>query len=123
MLSLHVGLLKPVLTFIALLCGASVGREGPTVQIGAAIANFVGRHNSTRVRRSLILAGDAAGVAAAFNTPIAGIVFAIATLASNRAEKTSGTLSLPVILAALAAIDVPGARFHFVICYTPTDHF
>src|SRR3546814_6864242 len=54
MLSLHVGLLKPVLTVIALLCGASVGREGPTVQIGAAVANFVGRHNSTRVRRSLI---------------------------------------------------------------------
>src|SRR3546814_14197764 len=87
MLSLHVGLLKPVLTVIALLCGASVGREGPTVQIGAAVANFVGRHNSTRVRRSLILAGGAAGVAAAFNTPIAGIVFAIAELARSEERR------------------------------------
>lgn len=123
MLSLHIGLLKPVLTVIALLCGASVGREGPTVQIGAAIANFVGRHNSAKVQRGLILAGGAAGVAAAFNTPIAGIVFAIEELASSLEEKASGTLLLLVIIAALAAIAVLGDRVYLGIVDTNLEHF
>lgn len=123
MLALHVGLLKPVLTCIALLCGASVGREGPTVQIGAAIANFVGRHNSAKVQRGLILAGGAAGVAAAFNTPIAGIVFAIEELASSLEEKASGTVLLLVIIAALAAIAVLGDRVYLGIVDTNLDHF
>ncbi|NGY06434.1 chloride channel protein [Solimonas terrae] len=123
MLALHIGLLKPVLTCIALLCGASVGREGPTVQIGAAIANFVGRHNSARLQRGLILAGGAAGVAAAFNTPIAGIVFAIEELSSSLEEKASGTLLLLVIIAALAAIAVLGDRVYLGVIDTNLDHF
>jgi H+/Cl- antiporter ClcA len=72
---------KIVMTAAALVVGASVGREGPTVQVGAsvmyAVAGFagIGRHNG------LVLAGSAAGIAAAFNAPIAGIVFAIEELA------------------------------------------
>ncbi len=60
---------KIVMTLLALVVGASVGREGPTVQIGAsvmfAVAGFagIGRHNG------LVLAGSAAGIAAAFNAP------------------------------------------------------
>lgn len=72
---------KVIMTAIALVCGASVGREGPTVQVGAsvmfAVAGFagIGRQNG------LVLAGSAAGIAAAFNAPIAGVVFAIEELA------------------------------------------
>ncbi len=72
---------KIVMTLLALVVGASVGREGPTVQIGAsvmfAVAGFagIGRHNG------LVLAGSAAGIAAAFNAPIAGILFAIEEVA------------------------------------------
>jgi H+/Cl- antiporter ClcA len=123
MLAIHVGLLKPLLTIIALLCGASVGREGPTVQIGAAIANFVGRKRSPRVQRSLILAGGAAGIAAAFNTPIAGIVFAIEELSSSLEEKSSGTLLLLVIIAAVVAIAVLGDRVYLGVIDTNLDRF
>lgn len=123
MLALHIGLLKPVLTIVALLCGASVGREGPTVQIGAAIASFVGRHRSARLQRSLILAGGAAGIAAAFNTPLAGIVFAIEELSSSLEEKASGTLLLLVIIAAVTAIAVLGDRVYLGIVDTNLEHF
>ncbi|NKF21077.1 chloride channel protein [Solimonas marina] len=123
MLALHVGLLKPLLTIVGLMCGASVGREGPTVQIGAAIANFVGRRHSARVQRALILSGGAAGIAAAFNTPIAGILFAIEELSSSLEEKSSGTLLLLVIIAAAAAIAVLGDRVYLGIVDTNLEHF
>jgi H+/Cl- antiporter ClcA len=122
MLAWRYALLKPVLTLLALLCGASVGREGPTVQVGAAIANFVGRRHSARVQHSLILAGGAAGVAAAFNTPIAGIVFAFEELASSLEEKASGALLLLVIIAALVAIAVLGDRVYLGVVDTNIEH-
>ena len=81
LLGLPVMIAKIVLTALALVIGASVGREGPTVQVGAsvmfAIASVagMGRHNE------LVLAGSGAGIAAAFNAPLAGIVFAIEELA------------------------------------------
>jgi H+/Cl- antiporter ClcA len=78
---------KVIMTSLALVVGGSVGREGPTVQIGAsvmhAVAGFagIGRHNG------LVLAGSAAGIAAAFNAPIAGILFAIEELAKSYAGR------------------------------------
>lgn len=63
-------------------CGASIGREGPTVQVVAGILRSLTRGlKGGPGRRALILAGGAAGVAAAFNTPIAGVVFAVEELA------------------------------------------
>ena len=71
---------RVLLACAALFCGGSIGREGPTVHVGAVIVNSVGRLMPGRrfpsQRRALVLAGGAAGVAAAFNTPLAGIVFA-----------------------------------------------
>lgn len=63
------------LTLGALLVGGSVGREGPTVHIGAAVLYSFGRRLGLHGRRTiagLVLAGGAAGIAAAFNTPLAG---------------------------------------------------
>lgn len=113
LLALHTAALKLALTVIGMACGASVGREGPTVQIGAAIANVVGaRTGNAGVQRSLILAGGAAGVAAAFNTPVAGIVFAFEELASSFEEKASGTLLVLVIIAAVVAMSLLGHRVY-----------
>lgn len=77
LLALHTAAGKIALTLLGLLAGASIGREGPTVQIGAAILLFAGRVLGSATQRGIVLAGGAAGVAAAFNTPLAGIVFAI----------------------------------------------
>ena len=75
----------------ALLCGASIGREGPTVHVGAAVSRFFARwmpHGAQSAqRRAMVLAGGAAGVAAAFNTPLAGIVFAIEELSRSFEEQ------------------------------------
>ena len=71
---------KILLTLLGLATGASIGREGPTVQIGAAIMyqmSTVSSFPHEIMKRRLILAGGAAGFAAAFNTPLAGVVFAI----------------------------------------------
>jgi H+/Cl- antiporter ClcA len=74
LLSLRLTFGKILLTLFGLACGASIGREGPTVQVGAAIMLQAGRLGRMVGERGLILAGAAAGVAAAFNTPLAGIV-------------------------------------------------
>lgn len=86
---------------IALATGQSGGREGPGVHLGAAINSVVGQrlalpNNSLRV---LIACGSAGGIAAAFNTPLAGVIFAMEVIVS---EYTVAGF-MPVMLAAIAA--------------------
>jgi H+/Cl- antiporter ClcA len=84
---------------------------------GAAIVNSVSRwmpHGGREPqRRALVLAGGAAGVAAAFNTPLAGIVFAIEELARSFEERASGTTLTAVILAGVVAIALIGDFTYF----------
>ncbi len=115
-LSLRVAAGKILLTSLALCGGASVGREGPTVQIGAAIMHSLGRWLRLPVQnidRALILAGGAAGIAAAFNTPLAGIVFAIEELSRSFEERTSGTVLTAVIVAGIISMAVLGNYTYF----------
>ena len=72
---------KIVMTALALVIGASVGREGPTVQVGASVMFAVATAAGLGRQNGFVLAGSAAGIAAAFNAPIAGILFAIEELA------------------------------------------
>jgi chloride channel protein, CIC family len=101
----------------ALFSGASIGREGPTVHVGAAIARLFSRwmpHSTLPAQqRALTLAGGAAGVAAAFNTPLAGIVFAIEELSRSFEERASGVALTAVILAGVLAIAVTGDYTYF----------
>lgn len=101
----------------SLLCGGSIGREGPTVHVGAVIAHSVARwmpHGTAGAqRRALILAGGAAGVAAAFNTPLAGVVFAIEELSRSFEERASGATLTAVILAGVIAIALVGDYTYF----------
>jgi H+/Cl- antiporter ClcA len=85
MLSLRIACGKLGLGALALLGGFSAGREGPSVQIAASIMQYAHRllPNARTIRAAdMALAGGAAGIAAAFNTPLAGITFAIEELVS-----------------------------------------
>ncbi len=103
---------KILMTLLGLLVGASTGREGPTVQIGASIMFAIGRLSPNR-QRGLILAGAAAGVAAAFNTPLAEIVFAIEELSRSFETRTSGLIISAVILAGLTSLALLGNYTYF----------
>lgn len=112
LVSLRVAAGKIVLTLLGLLCGASVGREGPTVQIGASIMFALGRL-SPRRQPGLILAGAAAGVAAAFNTPLAGIVFGIEEMSRAFETRTSSLIIATVIAAGLTSLALMGNYTYF----------
>lgn len=104
---------KVVMTLIGLFSGASIGREGPTVQVGAALMLEVARWGGVLQARALILAGSAAGIAAAFNTPLAGVVFAIEEMGRSYQARTNGLVLSAVILAGLAAIGLAGEYTYF----------
>jgi H+/Cl- antiporter ClcA len=113
LLSMRIAFGKIALTVLGLAVGASIGREGPTVQIGASILVWLSYRTGMGRQKGLILAGGAAGVAAAFNTPLAGVVFAIEEM-SRSFERTIGSLVLiAVILAGIAAISVMGTGSYF----------
>jgi H+/Cl- antiporter ClcA len=112
LVSLRIGAGKIILTLLGLLCGASVGREGPTVQIGASIMFALGRF-SPRRQPGLILAGAAAGVAAAFNTPLAGIVFGIEEMSRAFETRTSSLIIAAVIAAGLTSLALLGNYTYF----------
>ncbi|MDJ0533400.1 MAG: ClC family H(+)/Cl(-) exchange transporter, partial [Xenococcaceae cyanobacterium MO_207.B15] len=82
MLNLRVVVVKTLGTILTLGAGLALGRRGPTVHIGAALAAQLSRWipNSPTNRRQMIAAGAAAGLAAGFNTPIAGVLFVIEEL-------------------------------------------
>ncbi len=101
------------MTLFGLACGASIGREGPTVQVGAAIMLFTARAGGIGLEKGLILAGSAAGVAAAFNTPLAGVVFAIEEMSRAFEQRTNGLVLIAVILAGLASLGVLGNYTYF----------
>jgi H+/Cl- antiporter ClcA len=108
---------RVLLAGVALFCGGSIGREGPTVHVGAVIVHGVCRWmpkgRMPPQRHAMVLAGGAAGVAAAFNTPLAGIVFAIEELSKSFEERASGTTLTTVILAGVVAIALVGDYTYF----------
>lgn len=112
LVSLKIGVGKTLLVFLGLLCGASTGREGPTVQVGAAIISAFGRHAPFR-QRGFLLAGGAAGVAAAFNTPLAGIVFGIEEMSRAFDVKTTTLILGGVIAAGLTSLALVGDYTYF----------
>jgi len=99
-----------------LLAGFSAGREGPSVQISASIMHAF-RHflpyGFSVNPKHLILAGGAAGISAAFNTPLAGIVFAIEELGRRFEQKTNGVIITAIVLSGLVAISLQGNYTYF----------
>jgi len=115
-LSLRVAIGKLGLTLAALLGGASVGREGPTVHVAAGLLYSLGRRfgfAEPAAAGRFILAGAAAGLAAAFNTPLAGVVFAIEEMSGSFEHRVSGTLLTAVFIAGLVSLGILGNYAYF----------
>ncbi|MGH8318276.1 MAG: chloride channel protein [Steroidobacteraceae bacterium] len=107
---------KIVVSLLGLFGGLTIGREGPTVHIGAAIMAEVRRfypHRSARLERQLLLAGAAAGLSAAFNTPLAGVIFAIEELARDFESRTNGTMITAVVFSGLTSLALAGNYLYF----------
>jgi chloride channel protein, CIC family len=100
-ISVPAALGKAGASFVAVSMGGSLGREGPLLHFGAAIASAVGRRVRVDPRRvrTLIAAGTAAGFAAAYNTPIAAVLFVVEIVA----ETTALDLALPALTAVTVA--------------------
>jgi H+/Cl- antiporter ClcA len=116
LLSLPVVLCKMLLTLTGLAAGASIGREGPTVHIGAGIMHALGRrfgYTDPATLARFILAGGGAGIAAAFNTPLAGVVFAIEELAGTFEHRFSGIVLTAVIFAGVVSLGALGNYAYF----------
>ncbi|MBB4007127.1 chloride channel protein [Allorhizobium taibaishanense] len=113
LLSMRIAVGKILLTVIGLFCGGSIGREGPTVQVGASIMLFCARLGGMARADGLILAGSAAGIAAAFNTPLAGIVFAIEEMSKTYHSRVNSLVLIAVIVSGLAALGMVGSYTYF----------
>jgi H+/Cl- antiporter ClcA len=115
-LALPVGAAKMGMTLIALLVGGSVGREGPTVHIGAALMYTFGRRLGLHGRSTitgLIIAGGAAGIAAAFNTPLGGVVFALEELSHRFEQNLNGLVLTAVLIGGVVTLGLVGPYSYF----------
>lgn len=112
---------KILVSFLAVLGGLTIGREGPTIHVGAALmfnlrAFYPKRFRAIRggvLERRLALAGAAAGLSAAFNAPLAGVVFAIEELTRSFEERTSGVLITAIIFAGVVSLGIQGNYTYF----------
>ncbi len=111
--SLRTAGFKFVLTVLALLAGGSVGREGPTVQISAAIMETAHRLFRVPLTAAVTIAGGAAGVSAAFNTPLAGVAFAIEELASAYEQRLALLVMAAVMISGLVSLGIAGDYLYF----------
>ncbi|MBD2186744.1 chloride channel protein [Pseudanabaena mucicola] len=112
-LNLRVAVVKIASTILALGSGLALGRQGPTVQIGAAIAGQVSQWipTSPEYQRQLIAAGAAAGLAAGFNAPIAGVLFVIEELLHDVSSLTLGTAILASFIGGVVSMMLSGQSF------------
>ena len=102
--------LKILATAATVGTGGSAGREGPIVQIGAAVGSVISRRfnlGEDQVR-SLVAAGAGAGIGAAFNAPIAGMLFALEVILSSFAARHMSAIVIASITAAVTTRTIVG---------------
>ncbi|MGN7612511.1 chloride channel protein [Magnetococcales bacterium HHB-1] len=102
------GLGKMLACSLSIGSGGSVGREGPVVHLGATLASWFGTrlHMSKRHMRTMVGCGGAAGIAASFNAPIAGVMFALEVILGDYGLATFS----PIVLSSVVATVI--ARLH-----------
>jgi H+/Cl- antiporter ClcA len=112
--TLRTAIWKVVISALVLVCGGSIGREGPTVQVVAGILRSLTRGlRGGPGRRAIIIAGGAAGVAAAFNTPIAGVVFGVEELAKSFEARTNTVVIMVVVVSGFTSWALQGDYAYF----------
>ncbi|WP_084493506.1 chloride channel protein [Brackiella oedipodis] len=113
-------LLKIPLTFLGMFVGASTGREGPSVQVGAAVmlawGRFCRKHGwfvRTWHGHYLLAAGAAGGLAAAFNAPLAGVIFAIEELGRGLKLRWQRQIFICILIAGFVRVALEGNNPYF----------
>jgi CIC family chloride channel protein len=108
---------KIVASALCIGTGGSAGREGPIVQVGSALGSSIGqvlRLSDDRIR-NLVGCGAAAGIAATFNAPIAGVVFAIEVLMGNLQVRSFGNVVIAAVSSSIVSRFFLGARPAFSV--------
>jgi H+/Cl- antiporter ClcA len=112
LLSIRVILIKILSSLVLAIGGGAIGREGPTIQIAASVFRKVNQVLPAWwpkvAKRNMIITGAAAGLAAAFNTPLGGIVFAIEELTKTHFSYFKTAIFSSVIIAGLTAQGILG---------------
>lgn len=125
LLSLRIVIIKIASSILMAFGGAAVGREGPTIQISAAIFRRINTLLPAwwpkAQNRNMILTGAAAGLAAAFNTPLGGIVFAVEELSKQHFSQFRTALFTAVIIAGLTAQGIAGSYLY--LGYPKIDNY
>lgn len=127
LLSIRIVVVKIISSVLMVLGGGAVGREGPTIQIASSIFKSVNRwlpKNWPKVSEvTMIIAGAAAGLAAAFNTPLGGIVFSIEELSKSHISRYRTQLFTAIIIAGLTAQYFLGSYLYIGYPEAGSDHF
>lgn len=116
MLSGRILIGKTVLLCIGLFSGMTIGREGPSVHVGACfmyLITKITRFPRHLVQRGLILGGGGAGIAAAFNAPIAGMIFAMEEIGRSFDKNNASTIVRIVVIASVVVVAVLGWDYLF----------
>ena len=112
-----VAVIKSLASALSIGSGGSVGREGPIVQIGSSFASTLGQYLGLPVwqRITLIAAGAGAGIAATFNTPVGGVLFAIEIVLHEVSARTLVPVTIATVTASYVGRLVFGGHPSFVI--------
>ncbi len=116
LLSYKIIIIKILSSIILVLGGGAIGREGPTIQIAGSVFRFI---NQVLPKwwpklsiKNMIMTGAAAGLSAAFNTPLGGVVFAVEELAKTHINNFKTALFTAVIVAGLTAQTLAGSYLY-----------
>ncbi|MFY1046475.1 chloride channel protein [Chryseobacterium sp. GP-SGM7] len=123
LLSLKIIVFKILSSVVLVIGGGAVGREGPTIQIAGSIFRKVNEYLPEWwpkiSKKNMIMTGAAAGLAAAFNTPLGGIVFAVEELSKTHINYFKTALFTAVIIAGLTAQTLAGSYLY--LAYPKTN--
>jgi chloride channel protein, CIC family len=113
----RVAILKAVASAITIGTGGSVGREGPIIQIGSSIGSTVGQFFRVPSKRlkTLVGCGAAAGIAAAFNAPIAGALFAVEIILMDFAVAQFSPIVISSVMATVISRSFEGDFAAFIV--------